>query len=225
MKLGMKDIDLSSKAAGALVSLGFLIIVFMAFMGYRYFEVYTVFLEILPIGDSLADPDRINASRFIAISVVSGTIIFMVHAQSFPAWKIAKGDQKDEFRHIYWSKLFLFLVSLIINALFWKVWEYDSPQQQFQKWFVSIMIALMDYGFAHLFDVLRKRSVLKEATKELEEKYNKLKEAVKEELTKLKEARREQKRIEEDALKKYCPKCETQFVNIQAKNRHICKPK
>lgn len=218
-----KSFDISVSVAQGLISLGFLIIVFVAFMCYRYYEVFTVFKEILPIGTSTVDPDRFIAARLIGICIVTATMLFMVHAEKFSPIRIPKGDKKDQFRTWYWSKLVLFLISFIINALFWQVWTYKDQPELYTKWFMSAMIASMDYGFAHLFDVLRKQRTISEDINKLEERLNKLKEGVKEELTKFKKLQTNQEVIQSEMMKSFCERCQVQYGSIHAKNRHKCK--
>lgn len=191
--------------ASGLASLGFLIFVLIVFMGYRFFEILSVFSEILPEETRYKE----QASWLIAFCLTTTTMVFMAHA--------------DYFQNPKAVKVYLFFVSLVINLMFWHVYDWKNTVFIVKGIFISTTIASVDYGLPHAFNVLRKQSGKLLDLKKLEETYNKLKEDYQKTLRDLKEARTEQQKIKTELKKSYCGECETQFISIQAKNRHNCK--
>ncbi len=213
----ISEFDGSYQAAAGLTSLGFLIIVLLCFMAYRYFEIYTVFLDLLPI-------KKVNeqklAAQLIAAVTVTTTLLFMVHANYLAPIPI--GDKK-----IYWSKLALVIFALVINYLFFRAWDYQTSHERTQKWFACIMIASFDYGFAHLFDVLRRRNWKIKRMEKLEQMLHELEGNHHSLQLRVKRLHEEREGVESFIESHTCPHCKEVFPSRKSMAAHkgICKQK
>jgi len=187
-----------------LTRLPIVIIILLSFMGYRYYEVDTLFLRWLPIEDSMT---KIYASRLISIVFVWSTLIFMVNA----------------FRIGHWVKVVLILISFVINLYFWQVWIGDWVF----KVFISAVNAAFDFGFAYLFHLMRKDSKYLAEISEVKAKLDRINSelSAKSKRLELLDARHEHiasniKKYEAELSKVQCQNCGRIFPTPQALNAH-----
>jgi len=179
-------------------SLALVIIILITFMGYRYYEVYTLFLRWLPI----EDPDNLQiASVLISVVFIFTTLLFLVNAGKLG---------------IQGVKFLLAIVALFINLYFWEVWQGDH----IFKAVISIVLSAMDYGFAILFDVMAKERELGAIASDLKAQVSKVRaeldlhRAEKSELSaRIKEYKAILKQVQ-------CPKCKLIFSSTNARNGH-----
>ncbi len=210
------------KASEFITSLALVIIFLIVFMAYRFYEVQTLFLEKLP--NNLNGHSRDIAANLFALVLIFTTLLFMVNSS----------------RSLKWGKFILALIALIINVYFWKAME-GKPEDIFFKFFISAVIAGMDYGFAHLFDtmwrerlemydkdrLLSTKKDLEIEIKELEGNENVLHENI----SKLLEERIHLEADLSDRIQKLnessCPHCGEFFSSPKALNGHLgwCKEK
>ncbi len=221
MKLKIDEFSLdkiAERISDFLVSLAFLLPVFFAFMGYRYYEVQSLFAESLTMIKNANS--RYLASVLIAIVAVSTTLIFMVNSSKMAPINI-KGKE------IHWSKLLLVLFAFIINYFFWKPWEGKSIQDTQFRWFCCIMLSSMDYGFAHLFKELHRITKGEQLLTNIEQAISTKKHelsSLKHNLTSLEQ---KYKKIEQLVHQHTCPHCQEVFHSMKSLNAHkgICKSK
>lgn len=226
--------DGSLYIASGLTSLGFLITVFLAYMAYRWFEVYTLMSNVLPVSGEM---NRNIASILFATVAVSVTLILMVHTNLLSPIKIKtregdryQGDVSPTYKNLYWSKLLLIAISFIINYFFWEVWSTELPkgitmppeQAKSFKWFICSLNAAFDYGLAHLFDALSKRSRKQQDLTSLEEKEKELNEKMLKAESALTQTIHRQKQIEEDFAQRTCDDCGYVAKTKIGLNSHKC---
>lgn len=190
--------------ADFMTRLPLVILILAAFMGYRYYEVLTLFTKWLPIEDP---QDLLWAARLISITFIFSTLIFMVNAYRI-GWAV---------------KVALVVVSLVVNLYFWEVWTGDL----FFKIFISAVNAGFDIGYAFLFQIMRKDSQLSAELSNLQQEVSE----AEQELDKLSDISQKQKAIlktqlhfikehEQILSKIQCPQCLQVFGSPQALNAH-----
>lgn len=210
--------------AGFLVSLALLILVFFAFMGYRYYEVQTLFQDSLQQIDPAQDWS--TASILIALVIIITTMIFMTNAEKLdaifqsgevPPSKGGAGTAGGSFSP---SKITLVLFALAINLFFWKPWAAITTAELMQRLFYCLMLSSMDYAFAHLFNALRLERSRRTEVFTLRNDLELLQESYKERLAK-------SEKLEAYINAHTCPYCKEPFPSPKATNAHKgrCKHK
>ncbi len=119
-----------------ITSLAFILLVLLMFMGYRYYEVETLFYDILGRIDD--NTDRRIAARLIAVVVTCFTLAIMVHSEKL--WQDHPGLIRAA----------LSTVGMFINLAFWQPW---SSTDQFSAWGVSIVLSGIDWVLPYLFEI------------------------------------------------------------------------
>jgi len=131
------------RVAEFLTSLVFIMLVLALFMGYRFYEVQTLF------NDSLNRiPDQGNryiAASFIAAVFVCITLTLMVHTDSlYP--------EKQNL-----VRICLAAVGIFINLFFWEPWEQREIDAIVFGVLVSIVLSGIDFSLPFLFEVVWRR--------------------------------------------------------------------
>ncbi len=135
------------KLGAFFTSLAAVIIGMLVFIGYRFFEVYTLFERHLPM-----DAD---------VVWVAGKLIAFVFV--FTMLLIAVNIDKVHPEATVWGTLLGALITLFVNLYFWEVWHGDMTF----KVIVSVITAAFDAWFGHLFVIkLREREAYLWASKE-----------------------------------------------------------
>lgn len=207
-----------------LVSLSLLLIVFFAFMGYRFYEIRELFADALTMMDQPAD--RAIASNLIAIVFVFTTMIFMAHAAKLDAI-FSKQSTDQEISTISPTKIILVIFALLINLFFWQPWMGARWDIKAFKLAACIMLASMDYAFAHLFNVLRLERVAAHTLEEILISLRAAKEALTEKLDRVKELKRREASLHGQIEQFTCPHCQGIYWPAKSINAHIgiCKTK
>lgn len=185
-----------------ITSRAIVMIVMVPFMWYRFFEFETLFIKWLPIPDL---PSRQLAARLISLVLITMTLLFMVNV-------------KRLFRGI---KYLLAFTAFTLNMFFWSL---DDELNWWFILFISALIASMDYGQAHLFDVMWREKKGEENLKEFGEQIKdqeQILQAIKYDIDFLEPTHNEFIRIREQC---YCEACDRTFPSPQSKNAHKCKP-
>jgi len=195
-----------------LTSKALLLLTFMGFMAYRYYEVQQTFE--VPLDD-------VWPSHVIGLVAIFTTLIFMVNASDLAPIPL-KDDAGKVTGQLHWSKMVLVIYAFVINAFFWKPWEGEDIYDTSFRWFCCVMFSSMDYGFVHIFNQKQIRSGvlldLKDLEKQCSAKSLELDKLIEEynELEPIVKAHREIK------AKCYCDACERTFGTPEGKNAHKC---
>lgn len=133
-----------------LTSLVFTLLVLIIFMGYRYYEVQTLFVDLLET--RIQDMgSRTTASILIGVVITLFTLAIMVHSQRLyqsNPWLVRAG---------------LSVVGMFINLAFWKPWQ--AASDQFGAWGVTIILSAIDWTLPYLFEILWRDILQREAPK------------------------------------------------------------
>ena len=208
------------KLSEFITSLAPVLLFLFLFMGYRFYEVQTLFLDKLP--SDLGGDGRHFAANMIAVVFIFTTLLFMVNAS----------------RSIKWGKYFLAIVAFIINLYFWNAFQGNTEDILF-KLFISAVIASMDFGFAHLFDNMWKerldhvdKEIIGQSKDQLIQQIAELEQTKSLEEQKLATIELETE-VAQQALNKRiakiddhsCPHCGSYYESIKALNGHLgqCK--
>lgn len=205
------------RLATFITSMAIVILILIPFMGYRFFEFHTLFNLWLPIPDP---GTRSIASGLISSVMVVTTLLFMVNSKSlFPG-----------------NKLALFIISFVINFFFWTLpGAGDSPL--LGGWplgrgvlfpsFISLLIASMDYGFAHLFDRKWKSRNIEHDLSTLEQTISNAKQDLSIINQQHTESLAKEKELQAFIRQHTCPKCGEIFPSPRSVNAHKanCKSK
>jgi hypothetical protein len=183
--------------ADFLVSQALIMIVLSLFMGYRYFEIVTLFDRILP-ADVRA---KSIASGLIAAVFIFSTIIFMVHA-----YRIGSA-----------VKAGIFITALVVNLYFWQVWQGDW----FIKTFMSITLASFDIGFAYLFHLLRLEHHAAVSLDDIRIQFKVESGAVDRKKQQVQDLTNQAKSLKKWIDKHTCPHCHQHFPSPKSINAHI----
>jgi len=187
------------QVAEFLTRLPLIMLVLVALMGYRFYEVDTLFLRVLP-----ADvPSRALASGLISAVFIFSTVIFMVHAYRI-GWGVKVG---------------LVLTALIINLYFWEV----SSGDWIFKSFISTVIAAFDIGFAFLFHSIRIEQEHQITHDQLKREADKIKTEISDYNRSLRSLRSESESLSNFIKQHTCPHCEEIYPSPRSLNAH--KPK
>jgi len=211
------------KIAEFLTGFDAVILGMIIFVGYRYFEVQSLFYRYLP----LADTTRLIASCLVAIVVVFSLLVFSSHIDRF---KLSKQDDGA------WIKWMMFVFTLFINGFFWKIWKADSGIISGLAWLVicfkiiiSVFFALFDYAYNHLFiskwHASEKEKSLSQGLAILQSKINQLKQEESEIQQDISKSSANLKAIIARQDPKVCPRCGKSFSHANQRNGHLrtCK--
>lgn len=178
-----------------------IMIVLAALMGYRFYEVETLFLRVLPMDV----PSREAASALIAGVFIFSTIIFMIHAFRI-GWGVKAG---------------LVITALVINLYFWDVTTGDW----LFKTFISLVIAAFDIGFSYLFHDLHTRRVLTKKIEVLEEAYRTEMVTYQALIDNQKELNAKSQELKVIIDQHTCPHCKDLFPSPKSVNAHKARCK
>jgi len=183
-----------------ITSMAIVLILFVPFMWYRFFEFNTLFDKWLPID---AEADKAIAAKAISLCLIAVTLVFMVNVR-----RLFKG-----------SNLILAVIAFVLNLFFWSL---KADNNIYFVIFISSVIASIDYGLPHLFDSMWREKALVKSSDELGEQVVELQ-------MKLVGLEAERLKIEQfirsydDIRKKcHCEACNRTFASPQAKNGHKC---
>ncbi len=128
-------------------SLPFIMLVLLMFMGYRFYEVQTLFIDMLQT--RIDDPGtRTVASTLIAGVITCFTLAIMVHSEGLMesnTWVV---------------RVVLALVGMFINLAFWLPWQ---SADLFASWGISIILSGIDWTLPFLFAIRWAEIVQREA--------------------------------------------------------------
>ncbi len=214
-------------SATFITSMAIVILVMVPFMGYRFFEFHTLFNIWLPITD---DSTRTIASGLISSVMVVTTLLFMVNSKSL----------------FTGNKLILFVVALTINLFFWNLpgavgfpphegggsasggdggflnnfFGIEDFDRLLFSLFISLVIASMDYGFAHLFDRKWKSRNLEHDLSTIEQQVS----CAKQELSLMEESFSrtfaKERELQAFIRQHTCPHCREVFPSPRSVNAH-----
>ena len=185
-----------------ITSRAIVIILMVPFMWYRFYEFETLFMKWLPIPDLQS---RQLASRLVSLVFITITLLFMVNVKRLFAG----------------IKYILAATAFTLNIFFWAM---GDELNIYFVIFISAVIASMDYGQAHLFDVMWKERNQEKDLEDLEEELESkriLIDTANRELNRLNPFVAEYNEIK---AKCYCDECDRTFPSPQARNGHKCKP-
>ncbi|MEP2025424.1 hypothetical protein, partial [Reichenbachiella sp.] len=182
------------------------------FGAYRYFELYWLFNEYLPLPDNL----RLPASLLVSVILVSSLLVFGCHIDQFKLSKYGSGD---------WIKRVLLSFNLILGFYFWKAYSDDGASTQLASFLaisfkltIVLLFGLIEYCYNHLFIKLhtdQSRAMQFELDKS----------QLEQELSELEQTISKQKQILSDLIRrddsKVCKRCGQQFSNHQQANAHL----
>lgn len=204
-------------------SLAAVIIGNLFFIGYRFFEVDTLFKKYLR-GVKMDEVSVDVASKLIAVVIIFTMLLISVN--------------RDRFKWPRSAEVLGFLITLFINLYFWNVWQYKSIEDTIFKIGISLITSSFDVAFAHLFikkwESRQRRTKAEQSTSAIERDLSDKKRTLSEirakigqEEQKLKGLHVKVKDIEEDIKRRTCPKCQKEFGSVNALNGHIknCKVK
>ena len=209
------------KIGGFYNSLAAVIIGNLFFIGYRFFEVDTLFSKYLPMAQMHAGSTWI-ASKLIAVVFIFTMLLIAVN--------------RDRFRHPIAAEYLGFFITLFINLFFWDVWAWMDWTHLVFKVGVSVITSAFDVSFAHLFikkwQEQQARSGAEQSVSELQqsvsdwERKDSEAQAVHERtVAAIKEMEAQQAAMKADIVARTCPKCGTEFSSVNQRNGHMrgCK--
>jgi hypothetical protein len=196
-------------------SLAAVIIGNLIFIGYRFFEVYTLFDKYLTLAQM--DPAGVFiASKLIAVVVIFTMLLISVNS--------------DRFRYPRIAEALGFSITLFINLYFWDIWNAIATDEIIFKIGISLVTAAFDVAFAYLFvEKWRERNHAADLKRRISESERSLSDYQRQlSKTELKLTTTERKITERERLLKEttCPKCgRDDFKSKNAVNAHFhhCK--
>ncbi len=198
----------SYRVAEFFTSLAFVMFVLILFMGYRFYEVQTLFNDsLLRIPDTEA---RFTAATLIALVFIFITLGLMVHSERLMP------DHPGSFR------LLLALVGLFINLFFWEPWA-STGSKAFFGYGISVVQCGIDWTLPYLFEIVWRKILEQTKTRDLLPSLEELKatlEAKRTELKKLDVNLTDRKARLDDLT---CPHCKRTFQKQNGLNSHVGK--